>query len=177
MTKHSRITSTGFSLAALALAIASSGSAIAATATANSTSTIILPINILKTVDLAFGSFAPSAVGGSVIVTPGSARNVAGGVTAISSSTSSAAQFNVTGQTGLTYSISVSGTSLSNGTDSMEFNPISDLSASAIVTGSVSAGTLTGGAQTIYVGGELTIDANQAPGDYEGDVTALVEYN
>jgi len=41
----------------------------------------------------------------------------------------------------------------------------------------VTTGTLTAGAQTIYVGGVLTVAANQPAGTYTGTVSATVEYN
>lgn len=176
MTKHSRITSTSLRLAALVLAIAGSGSAIAASAIANSTSTVIAAINIAKDTDLAFGSFAAGASAGTVTVTPGGARSSGGGVTVVAS-TASAAKFDVTGQAGLGYSISVSATPLSSGGNTMTFTPISDLTASSNTTGTVAVGTLTGGAQSIFVGGVLDVGANQVAGAYSGTVTASVDYN
>ena len=175
MTKNSRLTSNVFRLAILALAIAGSGSAMAADAVANSSSTVIAAIDIAKTTDLAFGSFAATAAAGTVTVTPGSARSVTG-VTAVGS-TATAAQFDVTGQSGMGYSISVVATPLTSGTDSMSFTPISDLTASANTSGTVAVGTLTGGAQSIFVGGVLSVAANQAAGTYNGTVTASVDYN
>lgn len=176
MTKNSRFTSNAFRLAVLALAIAGSGSAIAANAVATSTSTVITAINIAKSADLAFGSFAATAAAGTVTITPAGARTSTGVVEV--ASTPSAAKFDVTGQSGMGYSISVVATPLSDGgSNSMTFTPISALTASTSTSGTVSVGTLTGGAQSIYVGGVLTVAASQAAGSYSGTVTATVDYN
>ncbi|MFC5461305.1 DUF4402 domain-containing protein [Massilia niabensis] len=178
MNKHACFTSNVFRLAVLALAIAGAGSAIAATTTASATSTIIAPINIAKAVDLAFGSFAASAAPGTVTLTPGGTRTVDGGVAVIAASPSSAAKFDVTGQPGFAYSISVTGTPLTSGGNSMAFTPVSDLTGSAATSGNATAGLLTaGGTQSIFVGGVLSVGASQAPGDYAGEITALVNYN
>ncbi|QOY93891.1 DUF4402 domain-containing protein [Massilia sp. UMI-21] len=177
MTKH-RFTPGQLTLAALALAMGTAaGSALAANATATSTSTVVTPISITKGADLSFGSFASSAAGGTVTVTPGGTRSVSGGVTA-AGGTASAARFDVSGSGSLTYSIVLGGdASLSDGSNSMAFTSISDLSASASTSGNVSSGTLSAGAQSIFVGGILTVGASQPAGTYTGSVTATVEYN
>ena len=179
MNKHARFTFNGFKLAALVLATCAAGSAIAATATANSTSTIVTPIAIAKTADLSFGSFASGGAAGTVTVSPNGSRAFGGGAVA-AGGTVTAAQFNVTGQAGLTYSISFAGTptSLSDGSShTMAFSTVSDTTASAITSGNVTAGTLTGGAQTIFVGGALTVGANQVAGTYSGTISVAVDYN
>jgi spore coat protein U-like protein len=93
--------------------------------------------------------------------------------------TVTAAKFDVTGQAGLTYSISMAGTSanLTSGSDTIPYTVISDTSASAITTGIATSGTLTGGAQSIYVGGSLAVAINQPAGTYTGTVVVDVNYN
>lgn len=179
MSKHSRITPTIFRLAVLALAVAGAGGAIAANnTTASATGTVVTPLNITKAADLAFGSFAVSAAG-SVTVTPAGVRSVGGGVTAIASTTSSAAKFDVTGTADMNYTLTLDApaTLSAGGGNTMAFTAVSDTSASAITSGTVAGGTLTGGGQSIYVGGVLTVAANQAPGAYTGTITATVGYN
>jgi spore coat protein U-like protein len=178
MNKHSRFTSKGFKLAVMALAISGAGSAMAATATATSTSVVIQAIQISNNGNLAFGNIAASGTAGTVTVSPNGSRGVTGGTVA-AGGTSTAAQFNVTGQAGLTYSINFSGTSatLTSGANTMAFTAISDVTASAITTGTVASGILTGGNQTIYVGGSLTVGATQVAGTYTGSINVAVDYN
>jgi spore coat protein U-like protein len=177
MNKHTCFSSNALRLALAVLAIAGAGSAIAASTTASSTSTVIAPIAITKAADLSFGSFGVGATGGTVTVSPNGTRAVSGGAVAAGGSPT-AAQFNVTGEAGMGYGITLGGTTvLTDGSNTMNFTPISDTSASAITSGTVAAGSLTGGAQSIYVGGVLTVGANQPAGTYNGTVTATVEYN
>ena len=178
MTKNTRFTSHGFRLAVLALAIAGSGSAMAATTTASATGTIISPINITKAVDLVFGNLAPSAAAGTVTLTPGGGLTADANVTIIAGVAPAAARFDVSGQAGLGYSISVTGGPLTSGGNSMTFTPVSDLTGGTITSGNVTAGVLSaGGTQSIFVGGVLSVGATQAPGSYTGTITALVNYN
>ncbi len=176
MTKYS--TPNRLSQAVLVLALAAAaGSAAAAVATATSSSTVVTPIAITKQADLAFGSFAASGTAGSVTISPNGTRAVSGGVTAMGGSTT-AARFDVVGQTGLNYSITLGGSAtLTDGANSMAFTSISDVTASAITAGNVTSGTLAAGTQSIFVGGVLTVGINQAAGSYSGTVSATVEYN
>ena len=178
MNKHSRFILHGFKLAVVVLAICGAGSAMAATATASSTTTVVTPIAVSKAADLSFGNIAGGGSAGTVTLSPNGSRAATGGaVTA--GGTATAAQFNVTGQSGLTYAIDFSGTSatLTSGANTMTFTAISDTTASAITSGTATTGTLTGGAQTIYVGGTLAVGANQVAGTYSGTINVAVNYN
>jgi hypothetical protein len=162
-------------------AFGASNSFAAKAAASNSSATVIVPIAITKSADLVFGKFAPGA-GGQVTVATDGARTTTGPILSISGSTPTAAKFNVTGDKNSTYGITWGGVAVptdSAGTpNTMALSKISDLTASGATTGEVSSGTLNGsGAQSIYLGGELTVTSGQADGTYTGDVTATVEYN
>jgi hypothetical protein len=174
-----------FRFAALASVVAlgafgASNSFAAKAAASNSSATVIVPIAITKSADLVFGKFAPGG-GGEVTVATDGARTATGPILSISGSTPTAAKFNVTGDKNSTYGITWGGAAVptdSVSSETMALSKISDLTASGATTGEVSSGTLNGsGAQTIYLGGELTVTSGQADGTYTGDVTATVEYN
>lgn len=177
MNKHARFTPNAFRLTLLALAVAGAGSAIAAEQIATSTGTVVAPIQLAKTADLSFGNFAAGSTPGTVTLGTDGTRGVTGGVVGLTSP-SSAAQFDVTGQADATYGITVNATALSFGGNAMAFAPAIALTAGTASTGTVSSGTLSaGGTQSFYVGGVLSVAANQVAGTYSGTVTATVEYN
>jgi len=174
-----------FRFAALASVVAlgafgASNSFAAKAAASNSSATVIVPIAITKSVDLIFGKFAPNA-GGEVTVATDGARTTTGPILSVSGATPTAAKFDVTGDNDSTYGITWSGAALltdSVSSETMALSKISDLTAAGATSGEVGTGTLSGtGAQSIYLGGELTVGASQADGNYTGDVTATVEYN
>lgn len=153
----------------------------AAEATATSTATVITPIAITAPANLVFGSFAPGA-GGSVTVSTSGARTATGAILSTVGNTPSAAKFNVTGDGSSTYSIAIApSASLSDGAttpNTMTLATFSDLTAGNVTSGNVTSGTLTTGAQSIYVGGTLTVAAAQAASTaYAGTVAVTVEYN
>jgi hypothetical protein len=179
MNKYSRLTSNSLKLAAMALAICGAGSAIAANnATATATSTVVAPISITKSTDLAFGTFSGGATGGTVTVATNGTRSKTGDVV-LMGTTGAAAKFDVSGSGSLTYTITLAGdTTLSDGgTNSMAFARVSDLTGAGATSGNVTSGTLSAGAQSIYVGGVLTVGVNQAAGSYSGNISATVDYN
>ncbi len=150
----------------------------AAPATTTATGTVITPIGITKSVDLNFGQFAHGA-GGSVTVATDGARTATGAILSTTGATPAAAKFDVTGAADATYSIGWSGDAVlsDTGSDTMALEKISDLVGTGATTGAVASGTLTGGAQSIYLGGTLTVGTAQTAGTYTGAVTATVEYN
>lgn len=179
MNKHACFNSYGFKLAVMALALSSAGSAMAAnTATATSTSVVVTPIAITKSADLSFGNIAGGASAGTVTLTPGGTRTFGGGAIA-AGGTPAAAKFDVTGSGALTYAIDMTGTSttLTSGSDTMAFTAITDTSASGKTSGILTTGALTAGAQSIYVGGVLSVGINQNAGTYNGTISVAVNYN
>jgi hypothetical protein len=162
-------------------ALSASNSFAAKAAASNSSATVIVPIEISKSADLVFGKFAPGG-GGVVTVATDGARTTTGPILSISGSTPTAAKFDVAGDNSSTYGITWSGAielaDSASTPNTMALSKISDLTAAGATAGEVSSGTLSGsGAQSIYLGGELTVGVAQPDGTYTGDVTATVEYN
>lgn len=167
------------SVVALGVFGASNGFAAASSTTASAT--VIIPIAITTPVELVFGSFAPGA-GGTVTVSTSSTRTTSGPILSTAGATPSAARFDVAGDGTSTYSIAWSGvTELTNttgvGGETMALTRISQLTAAGATAGEVTSGALTAGAQSIYLGGVLTVGGTQVAGVYTGSVTATVEYN
>ncbi|MGS0743767.1 DUF4402 domain-containing protein, partial [Glaciimonas sp. GG7] len=156
----------------------------AAPSTAATSATVLVPIAITKASDLAFGAFAHGA-GGTVTVSTSGARTASGPILSSIGTTPTAAKFNVTGDGSSTYSVTFANTSTtlastSTPADSMALAIFSSFSGAGATTGDVSTGggTLASGAQSIYVGGALSVSATQvAHADYTGSVAVAVEYN
>lgn len=181
MTLRSRFTSKPISLAlvcAAALAsLALPGQSQAASVSATSSGTVVTPIAISKSADLSFGKFSAGA-GGTLTVSTSGARTYSG-VVPLTSSTTTAAKFDVTGESGATYAITLpASVTLTSGADTMTFVPVNDLDGGNVTSGTVATGTLDGsGKQSIFVGGVLTVSASQPAGSYSGSVNVAVEYN
>lgn len=168
-----------FAVTALALSAATfAANSNAAQATATATATVITPIGITAPVNLVFGSFARGA-GGTVTVSTSSIRTASGTILSAVTAAPSAARFNVTGDGSATYSITIAPTAnLADGLNTMALATFSQLTAGGATSGNVTTGTLTSGAQSIYVGGTLTVGATQvASTAYAGSVAVTVEYN
>lgn len=174
MTKQFR---TIITLAIAAAAVAVAPSSIAANTSASSTGVVVTPIAISKATDMVFGKFA-AVTGGTITVSTSGARTVSGAVIGMSG-TPAAAKFDVTGEPDATYSINLAApATLDAGPgETMAFAVVSDLTGANTTSGNATSGTLTGGAQSIYVGGVLTVASAQPPGTYSGSVVATVEYN
>jgi spore coat protein U-like protein len=149
------------------------------TATATASAKVITPIAITNATNLSFGKFVATAAGNITVTTNGtrSADNV--GILLSGGATGTAASFNITGEADATFTIdtTASSTTVTSGSDTMGLTLISKLAANTDTSGETTAGTLTLGAQTLYVGGVLAVSATQAVGDYSGTVSAKVAYN
>jgi hypothetical protein len=171
MTKQIRTT---LKLAIAAVAVALAPSAFAVDGQANSSATVMQPLTITPVGALAFGKFGVGA-GGSVTISPSGARTSSGVVEM--GGTTTAVRFDVTGETGSTYTIALVPTALTSGANSMTMSTISDLTGANITSGNVTSGALAAGSQSIFVGGTLTVGAGQVAGLYTGTLTATVQYN
>lgn len=144
------------------------------TVVSNAQVTSVKSIAIQKIADMSFGTIAVSAAsGGTVILNPDGSRSASGGITLPATSGNvAAASFDVTGEGGYTYSITLPGTNhtLSSGANSMIVN--------AFTSTPASRGTLSLlGAQTLTVGATLNIAAGQPAGTYTSETVFEVTVN
>jgi hypothetical protein len=160
---------------ALAMIVSASGAFAQSSATATVTATIVTPISLTKTVDMNFGNVAvQTSTGGTVVLTPASARSVTGGVTLPATiGTVAAASFTVTGQGTYTYAITLPSTAvtLTSGGNTM--------TADTFTSTPSATGALTAGTQTLNVGATLNVAAAQNAGVYVSGTpfTVTVNYN
>ncbi len=181
-----------FKRSALSVAIASAfalgsmglvGNAYAAdNATSTATSTVVTPTVVAAAAVLSFGSFAPDAGGGTVTIRNNGVRTVTGGILEVAGGTHSAAKFDVTGALSTTYGISYTGTvsalTHTDNSTTMALALTGDLLGGDNVNAQPSSGTLSAsGAESIYVGGTLTVAQAQKAGVYTGAITVTVAYN
>ena len=143
-----------------------------ATATFNASATIIQPIGITTISDLSFANL-DARNGGAVTLTPDNSRISAGDVDLAEGGNVSAATFEVKGQAGLTYAISIPKNDyvLTSGSESMIINNFT--------TDATSDNALADGSQTIHVGATLNVKPNQTPGKYlsPAGFNVTVNYN
>lgn len=144
-----------------------------ASATANFTAsaTIIQPIGITTTNNMQFANI-DAKNGGAVILTPDNTRITNGDIELAEGGTVSAATFEVTGQTGFAFGISLPKGSyrLSSGSESMLLQDF---------TTNYDGSSIAGDGKTIKVGASLIVNPNQQPGNYKtnGDLQVTVNYN
>lgn len=168
---HRRCLRLGISLVCAMVAMMPSV-AQSAGASVNVSATIIAPIILVKTADLAFGNFTPTATAGTVTLSPDGTRT---GSNVILSSTAegNAASFNLNGNAGSSFTVSLpsSATLIGPGASIMHMN-----SFSTNLTGTNIFG-VGGSVTTLKIGGILTVGANQAFGPYYGNFNLFVNYN
>ncbi|SRR6056297_2252864 len=144
-----------------------------ASATANFTAsaTIIQPIGITTANNMQFANI-DAKNGGAVILTTENTRITNGDLELAEGGTVSAASFEVTGQTGFAFGISLPQGShrLSSGSESMLIQDF---------TTNYNGSSIAGNGKTIKVGASLIVNPNQQPGDYKtnSDLQVTVNYN
>lgn len=152
---------------AAAVAAMSSTAAYADTENATATVQIIGAVDLTKFADLDFGTVASSAAAGTVVLPTGSNTRTCTGVTCVG--TASRARFQVTSATnGYVIAISHSPTASLTGPGAAMALTLAS-SASSITFNSASL-------QDIFVGGTLSVGANQAAGTYNGTFTVTADY-
>jgi len=155
--------------AVVAFAVLAGKAEAADTESANASATLVSPITLTKQADLDFGRLSSGAAGGTAVVSSAGARSVTGDVVE-EGGTPTSADFDITGESGLTYDITLpTSISITSGGDSMTVNTFTDDKGGS--------GTLTGGSDSFSVGATLNVAASQNTGTYTGtfDVTCAYQ--
>jgi len=144
-------------------------------ATGHFQANILRSIAISKASDLIFGRvIKPLAGTGTVTIDPTSgARTVDAGVQGLDSPIPGRASFNVTGEGGQTFSVSVPATFQMTGPAPITVTTSSSVGATATLSSSLGSA----GALLIGVGGSAPISASTINGDYSGSFIVTVAYN
>ena len=146
--------------------------AISATATATATAKITNTMTVRVASSLFFGELSSSAEAGALALSPAGVRTTTGGVTVNSAVKGTPAAFDVQGHPNATYSVSFpAAVIMTNGSPNTMV--IEKFISSPETTGVLDAS----GQQTLFVGGTLNVDSNQAFGTYSGELTITVDYN
>lgn len=143
------------------------------TGTANAGANIITPISIVKVTDINFGDLVPSATEPVTVVMDqtGSITSDAQYFLANSSTPRTAASFTISGKAGHAYKINCPTTiALKGPGDDMTLT----FNASLAIDGT--SLTLTGGTQTLNLGGSLALGTNQTAGAYSKEFNVTVAY-
>ena len=143
-----------------------------ASATANASARIVAPLEIMKDVDLAFGNIAAGPAAGTVTIATDGLRSGDGGITLITAgNVSHNAQFSIIGYPEATFSIALPSSIVleSNGNEMIVDQFVSDLGSASVLSAI--------GEATLNVGATLNVEANQAPGLYNGTFDVVIAYN
>jgi len=155
-------------VAGLSLAYAAGG--VAATASAPVSVNILPSIDITTLSGMAFGDISSSSVAGTIVISTNGDRTVTGGVSVNSAIPGSPAAFDVSGEVGAAFAISLPPSVLLNSGAS---NMLVDQFLSSPANGALDEA----GQQEIFIGGRLNVNSNQPIGSYADVLAVTVEYN
>jgi hypothetical protein len=130
----------------------------------------LLAISISSAQPMKFGSMVPGATGGQVAISTSGNRTCSGSVTCVSTTPGQAAQFDVSGDGGATYNITLpTSTTLSDGSSS-------NMTVDTFTTDSKTRTLDALGNDSFSVGATLHLSGGQPAGSYSGSFEVLVEY-
>ena len=157
---------------AVAISLAFCVPAISATATTTATAKITSTMTVRTASSLFFGELSSSAEAGTLALSPAGVRTTTGGVTVNSAVAGTPAAFDVQGDPNATYSVSFpAAVIMTNGSPNT-------MVIEKFISSPETIGVLDpSGQQTLFVGGTLNVDSNQAFGTYTGELTITVDYN
>ncbi len=170
MVSYRAMTTAMAALTVIGISVATTTQAIAASASATTNATVVAAIAIANTLTLEFGNLAPGAALSVIRVSTAGVRTLqSGDATLVGSGTVRAASFDVTGDAGVSYDITLPASiTLTSGGNTMTVDTFADSLAGT--------GTLPGGAETFTVGADLHVGIAQAAGAYTGSFNATVNY-
>jgi len=120
--------------------------------------TVFTPLSILETVTMDFGTVAGGSIAGTVVLNTSSGRTPTGGAQVLVSGPGNAATFQVTGEPGQVYSLSIGDGTLANAGGQL-------LTVTSFTN--TSTGNIPGSGIDIFqVGATLSLGANQPAGSY-----------
>jgi hypothetical protein len=144
-----------------------------ATETGEANATIIAPLTLTENRTLEFGELVKSSTGGTVAVPAEenpAERTFGGGITSIPADVWRSAEFTVGGDDNYSFSIDLDESITLDGPESATMSVATSMSAAE--TGN----TTSGGTFKFWVGGTLTIAADQVTGSYNGSYEVTVQY-
>lgn len=145
-----------------------------ATGTVNSSAVLVRTLSVASTTALDFGTFAPGAAPGTVVMTAAGSRTATGGVTLVTSAAGSPATVSLSGTPSTAYSVTLPTSVLltaNTGNATMTLNQFTTTLAGL-------QGTLsTAGIGTFAIGGTLAVSGSQAIATYTGTFTVTLSYN
>ena len=168
----------------LTIAVATASAALCAPAyaadmNATANAAVVRPNTLIKTDDLDFGTLLGGPGGGTVTINPvTNGRSATGGATLVGSDGRRAVFQGTVGIFLITVSgsTSVTLTRTGGGAPAMTASLVRAATTSGGGIALLGATLLPSGVQTYYIGGTLTVPANQPAGDYSGTFTLTVNY-
>lgn len=143
------------------------------TATATGSATIIQPIAASKVADLAFGTIVKPASGTATVAVDADGARTVDGTVAVGGG-AAAASFNVVGEGGSAFSVSVpSSFSMTSGANSLVVTTVDNSGGGGTLSGTIgNASTASFG-----VGGNFTLNSATTSGAYTGTFAITASYN
>lgn len=178
-TRNCRGALRALTIAATAASVALCAPAYAANTNVTANAAVVRPNTLIKTDDLDFGTMVSGTTGGTVTINAVTgARTTSGGVTPVGAGTQRAIFQGTGGILLITVSgdTSVTLTRAGGGATALTASLVRAASTSGGGVVLLGATLLPSGVQTYYIGGTLTVPANQPAGDYSGTFTLTVNY-
>jgi hypothetical protein len=136
--------------------------------------TILRQLSISKTQDLVFGVVStPNSGNGTVTIDPATGARTTVGAVGFGTPTPTQATFNVTGEGGQAFSVTIPATFQMTGPQPMTVTTSNSAGATPMLSGALGAQ----GSFNFGVGGAIAVNATTPTGSYTGNFTVTVAYN